>query len=175
METKINHFIFSVEHFIADGSAIHFVLTCLKGKEPIIELVKHNVPYLIERFDHVSVLMAICINFINIISTFVWNFLDIFIMSISIGLATHFELLNNELKKATFEVNHLNRVQSSKFYVNIINFQNVPNDFWMNMREQYAKLCNLVAIVDKRISHMVLLSFFNNLFFICRQLFESLR
>lgn len=44
----------------------------------------------------------------------------------------------------------------------------------MEMRVQYGKLCDLVATVDKRISHFIVISFLNNLFIICNQLFQSL-
>lgn len=43
------------------------------------------------------------------------------------------------------------------------------------MRTQYGKLCDLVATVDGKISHLILFSFLNNLFIICNQLFQSLR
>lgn len=43
------------------------------------------------------------------------------------------------------------------------------------MRLQYGQLCELVFAVDDRISHLILLSFMNNLFLICKQLFEELR
>lgn len=36
---------------------------------------------------------------------FVWNYLDVFIMMISIGLSSHFELLNTELERRKREVN----------------------------------------------------------------------
>lgn len=97
-------FIVSVEHLIADGSVLHFVLKCHKEQDPMTELAKHNVPHLITYAEHVPLWLAICINFINISSTFVWNFLDIFIMIISKGLSTHFKLLNHELQQASFEV-----------------------------------------------------------------------
>lgn len=45
----------------------------------------------------------------------------------------------------------------------------------MKMRIQYAKISDLVATVDDKISHLILLSFANNLFLICKQLYESLR
>lgn len=45
----------------------------------------------------------------------------------------------------------------------------------MNVRTRYTKSCNLVAVVDKNITRIILLSFSNNLFMICQQLFKSLR
>lgn len=45
----------------------------------------------------------------------------------------------------------------------------------MKMRIQYVKLCDLVTLVDGKISHLILLSFVNNLFIICNQLYRSLK
>ncbi|XP_055326860.1 gustatory receptor for sugar taste 64f-like [Sitodiplosis mosellana] len=87
---------------------------------------------------------------------FVWNFLDMFIMVISIGLSTHFKLFNCELKQATAE-------------------QNMSQEYWAYRREQYRRLCDLVYTFDEKISHFVLLCYSNHLFFICKQLFSSLR
>lgn len=56
-----------------------------------------------------------------------------------------------------------------------MNFQHMSQEFWMHRRQQFGKLCNLVNSVDKRITHIILISFSNNLFFTCKQLFQSLR
>lgn len=93
-----------VEHSLSDGSVLHFVMKCQPGKDSFTELVKSNVPYLITSDDRIPVWMAFLINLINVFATFVWNFLDIFIMIVSIGLSTHFKYLNNELKQTKFEV-----------------------------------------------------------------------
>lgn len=53
--------------------------------------------------------------------------------------------------------------------------QNMPEDYWALRRMQYRKLSRLCAIVDEAISHITLLSFSNNLFFICVQLLKSIR
>lgn len=45
--------------------------------------------------------MAQYINFfIVIFRLFIWNFLHVFIMVISVGLSTHFKLINDELEQA---------------------------------------------------------------------------
>lgn len=46
---------------------------------------------------------------------------------------------------------------------------------WISLREDYDRLNKLCKIVDDNISHLVLLSFANNLFFILVQLFYSLK
>lgn len=123
---------------------------------------------------------SIIVCYLSVKAAFVWSFLDILIMIVGIGLTTHFKALNNELQQTKLEM----EVKSSywrlvcyelQIFVLFLIFQNLPTDYWMKIRMQYTKLCNLVAIVDDKISHLILLSFSNNLFMICQQLFESLR
>lgn len=47
--------------------------------------------------------------------------------------------------------------------------------FWALRRTQYEQMCDLISAVDKKISHLIFFSYSANLFFICKQLFESLR
>lgn len=63
------------------------------GDDKITELFTHIVPY----YSHIS-------SIIDLIVAFVWNYLDIFIMMISIGLSSLFELLNKELEQRRREV-----------------------------------------------------------------------
>lgn len=56
-----------------------------------------------------------------------------------------------------------------------ISFQHKPSDFWIHRRIQYGILRDLVKTVDSYISHVILLSFVNALFFNCKQLFLGLR
>lgn len=54
--------------------------------------------------DRIPIWVAMIIYFMNLCATFVWSYMDVFIMMISVGIATLFKLLNNELKQAQFEV-----------------------------------------------------------------------
>jgi hypothetical protein len=47
--------------------------------------------------------------------------------------------------------------------------------FWRDTRELYVSLCCLTRTVDDRISHIVLLCLFSDLYFVCLQLFNSLK
>lgn len=53
--------------------------------------------------------------------------------------------------------------------------QHMSKEFWTYRRIQYAKICDLINTVDNTITHLILLSFSNNLVFICKQLFLSMR
>lgn len=74
------------------------------AEDPILELLKLQSPYLYSYFDH-TIIDLICVKFISINANFMWSFLDIFIMIISMGLSNHFKLFNNELKHVKGEVN----------------------------------------------------------------------
>lgn len=53
--------------------------------------------------------------------------------------------------------------------------QHMNEDYWESRRLQYRNLAKLCADVDAAISSIVMLSFLNNLFFICVQLLRSLK
>lgn len=67
--------------------------------------------------------IAIVFTYISENATFVWNFIDIFIMAFSIGLTTHFKVLNCELGKANFAINvkvqnsYMNHIRSQSFQI----------------------------------------------------------
>ena len=89
----------------------------------------------------------------NVISTVTWNYTDLFIMLISCSLAARFAQINRRLKT--------NRVMHEKF--------------WKEIREDYSKVAHLVQVVDKHLAALVTISFFNNAFFLCVQLYNSLK
>lgn len=166
--------LFTVEHALSDGSQLHYVIVCKKEQDAIVSFVKINVPYI----GRVPLWAAFFIDFINIGATFVWNYTDIFIMTISIGLSTHFKLINKEMEMANIEVRlyEIDFKFNFQIFCSVLSFlQNLSNQFWVNVRARYSKSCHLVAVVDKSIARMILFSYLNNLFLICKQLFESLR
>lgn len=108
----------------------------------------------------VNVLFVQCYNFAF---TFAWNFMDVFIMAISIGISTRFQQINRRLADL------LMRSSSS------VAIANVPAAFvrpalWREVREHYVQLCELLESVDANLAAIILLSCANNLYFICFQL-----
>ncbi|XP_017879827.1 gustatory receptor 5a for trehalose-like isoform X2 [Ceratina calcarata] len=93
---------------------------------------------------------------ISKIATFTWNFTDLFIMLVATGLAEKYKSLNKRLA------------------VIVTRHQSLLLDQWAELREKYATLSCFVKNVDDHISHIVLLSFANNLYFICVQLLNGL-
>jgi gustatory receptor len=53
--------------------------------------------------------------------------------------------------------------------------QTLSEQFWTQTRENYASLTQLAGTLNHYISHIVLLSFASNLYFICLQLLNSLK
>lgn len=68
----------------------------------------HNVPY-----NH---FYGITLEYFNISTTMCWNFLDLFIVVISIGLSTRFKQLNNRIKQFK------GRVRNRQTQVNYLHF-----------------------------------------------------
>ncbi|KAG7202790.1 hypothetical protein KM043_009957 [Ampulex compressa] len=96
---------------------------------------------------------GIYIFIISKLATFTWNFTDLFVMLVSTGLAERYKSLNKKVidtvcKRLTVD--------------------------WRELREEYASLSAMVKKVDDKISPIILLSFANNLYFICLQLLNGL-
>ncbi|XP_076645882.1 gustatory receptor for sugar taste 64f isoform X2 [Halictus rubicundus] len=100
-----------------------------------------------------SLWMGIIVDLINILSTFSWNFVDLFLILISIALVEQFRQLNNRLYS--------------------IKGKAMPEWWWAEARSDYNHLASLTRQLDSHISIMVLLSFATDLYFICIQLLFS--
>ncbi|XP_003705354.1 gustatory receptor for sugar taste 64f isoform X2 [Megachile rotundata] len=91
---------------------------------------------------------------ISKLATFVWNFTDLFIILVATGLAERYKCLNKKL---------------------ILTVAKYRSRFdWHELREDYAALSSVVKKVDDHISPVILLSFANNLYFICLQLLNGI-
>ncbi|XP_031833758.1 gustatory receptor for sugar taste 64f [Nomia melanderi] len=91
---------------------------------------------------------------ISKVATFTWNFTDLFLMLVSSGLAERYKVLNRKL--ALTVANNRSTIG------------------WQELREDYAILSSIVKKVDDHVSPIILLSFANNLYFICLQLLNGL-
>lgn len=67
-------------------------------------LLEAMVPFIEKITAHIPVWATVPFFLINIYATFVWNYIDIFIMMISMGLSELFKQLNSELEQAKDEV-----------------------------------------------------------------------
>lgn len=148
-----------VEHSLSIVSGMYHFYKCSSKSivdQDILEgYIKENVPQLFHVFCDYSIFKAICVMAFNLYCTFFWNFMDLFIIVISVGLSRKF----NQIYSSLFRNKHN---KCSEFY-------------WKYHRECYQELVELLRNVDSSISNLILLSFLNNLFFICIQLFNSLK
>lgn len=155
----LKSFIILVEHCLSILAGIHHSYVCsltsLVEYNILEGYIKENMPQLFHVFSGYSIFTAIGVMSFNFYCTFIWNFLDLFITTLSVGLSRKFNQL----------------------YCNL--YRNKHNKcselYWQFHRQCYQELVDLLRYVDSAISNLVLLSFFNNLFFICIQLFNSLR
>lgn len=78
---------------------------------------------------------------------FSWNYVDFFIIILSVGLSTRFNQLNLRLRHTPN--------------------QQKDHKFWLEIRLHYTELVDLLQYTDDRISALILLSMSHNLFLIC--------
>lgn len=86
---------------------------------------------------------------------FSWNFVDYFIIILSLGISTRFDQLNQ-------------RLRSTKSH-------QMVDKFWLDIRLHYTNLVDLLEFVDEKISLLVLFSVSHNLFLVCTKVFEAIK
>jgi gustatory receptor len=86
---------------------------------------------------------------------FSWNYVDFFIIILSLGLSTRFNQLNERLQ-------HTSKYQMDR-------------KFWLEIRLHFTGLVDLLEFVDQRIALLVILSMSHNLFLVCTKIFEAVK
>lgn len=135
-------------------SIVYYSKKCLNQNEPVEEFFKANLSQLFN-FVPYSPWIAFVGQLVNVAATFAWNYMDLFVMMISLGLTSRFRQINDDLQRIKGEV--------------------MSEDFWAIRRTQYRRLAGLCSLIDDAISPITLLSLSNNLFFISVQLLRSIR
>lgn len=92
---------------------------------------------------------------INILMTFSWNFIDLFIILISVALAMRFNQINFRVEKFCCE-------------------PSTSENFWNEIRMNYYAMIDLVDRIDHEIAILMLMSTGHNLVSLCVVIFESL-
>ncbi|XP_064212686.1 gustatory receptor for sugar taste 64f-like [Tribolium castaneum] len=114
----------------------------------------NTYPHLFNFFEF-SVPLAIFAVVMNLCNVFVWNFLDAFLIIISIALTEKFRQVTAKVIVAHNEKIHLKH-------------------HWVKLREDYNQISILCKTVNKKISTLIIVSFGTNMFFIMSQLYWSL-
>ncbi|KAM7355981.1 gustatory receptor 64f isoform 3-T3 [Cochliomyia hominivorax] len=153
MVTFVGMMLSLTEHLLNCISVIHYSNFCPITDDPIENFFRLSNEHIFKVF-HYSSWWGWFGKISNFISTFTWNYMDIFVMIMSIGLAAKFQQLNE----------------------NLIQFKNkhMSQTFWSERRILYRNLCSLCEKIDNAISMITMISFSNNLYFICVQLLRSL-
>lgn len=142
-----------MEHMLSIVAAVYYTPNCPNIKDPIKMFFKSNFLFVFYYFEY-SEIRGFVVKFINVISTFVWSYIDLFVIIVSIGLSHTFRRINNHLMTHKRE--------------------KMTEQFWGEQRQNYRNICDLVRFVDDAISIITMLSISNNLFFICVSILNSL-
>ncbi|XP_075990650.1 gustatory receptor for sugar taste 64a-like [Anticarsia gemmatalis] len=109
--------------------------------------------------------VAIPIFILSKLATALWNFQDLIIILISMGLTSRYHRLN-------LYVHHVVRIEKRYRYTQKVGTElYLRIQKWRRLREAYVRHATLVRMVDRKLGALVLLSNINNLYFICLQLF----
>nr|XP_018911724.1 PREDICTED: gustatory receptor 5a for trehalose-like [Bemisia tabaci] len=144
-----------IEHVASIVTAVFEALPCSSGGWDIVRA------YFVTKFRQVftfvpfNICIALPVLVMNLILTCAWNFMDVFIILMSFAMAERYKQVNERLNSVKCKV--------------------LPTSFWRHIRETYNTLSCLTKLLDNLLSPIVLLSFANNLYFICLQLLNSLR
>ncbi|KAJ6635417.1 Gustatory receptor for sugar taste 64f, partial [Pseudolycoriella hygida] len=141
------------EHLLSTAAIFAKHQTCRSIEDPLKKVIVTQLPHVFVYYRY-SVIKGLIAKAINILATFIWSYTDLFLMLISVGLSSLFKQINDSL------IFHKNKV--------------MPKSFWAEHRQAYRNLCTLCELVDNDISKITLVSFSNNLYFICVQLLWSI-
>ncbi|KAK2575502.1 hypothetical protein KPH14_011223 [Odynerus spinipes] len=144
-----------IEHTLSilKGSSNAMVCAKYHGDTDIVAVYfQSQFPQVFSRMSY-NLWKAILVDAVNVLSTFSWNFIDLFLILISMALADQFQQLNGRL--------------------NAVRGKAMPEWWWAEARNDYNHLASLTRRVDSQISTIVFLSFATDLYFICIQLLFS--
>lgn len=89
-------------------------------RNPVQELFEIQIPLLFT-LTELTWWKAILSKWFNIVVTFAWSFLDLFVMIVSVGLTSQFKQLNADLKRAKEQVNYIIQINSIEILLNEYN------------------------------------------------------
>ncbi|XP_075990684.1 gustatory receptor 5a for trehalose-like [Anticarsia gemmatalis] len=142
-----------LEHILSLLSAFAGSAACYAKMDTYRGFVTHFYPWVFLTIPY-SPILGLLTQFLHFQATFIWNFSDLFVICMSYYLTSRLEQVNKKLLAA-----------QGKY---------LPEVFWRATREDYCRATQIVRKVDEVISGVVFISFANNLFFICLQLFNTL-
>ncbi|XP_023168135.2 gustatory receptor for sugar taste 61a [Drosophila hydei] len=136
--SSYSNFRIQIVHCQPNITQIPFKGYMMKEFADIFEMVPYNSIFIFYAF------------FLNGTFTFICNFMDTFIILISVGLSQRFQQMANRVLNAV------------KRYV--------PDAEWHEIRMHHILLCELMDLVEVNMSNIVLISCLSNIYFICNKL-----
>ncbi|XP_073947880.1 gustatory receptor for sugar taste 64f-like isoform X2 [Choristoneura fumiferana] len=137
-----------LEHILSLVSAFTGAMVCYPNTNVYEGFVKFFYPWVFKFLPYTTLLGMITQ------ATFIWNFSDLFVICMSYYLTSRLENINKKLI--------------------LVQGKYLSELFWRSTREDYGRATQLVRKIDEVISGIVFISFANNLFFVCLQLFNTL-
>lgn len=134
----------------------HRIEVCNSTSGSLMEdFITHHISYLYPSVLTYNWFFGILSEYVNFTCTVYWNFASLFIIIVSIGLASNFDKINNKIKL---------------YRVIITN-----DDDWCEVRECYNELSSLLKMVDRKMGKMIFLACVNDAYFILMQLLNMAR
>lgn len=146
----------TIEHFLFLASEIyklnHELQFCNKTDVDTVEIfINRHLSFVVKvlpfRYNN---FVGLFLEYLNFSYTFFWNFLDLFIILISIGIAFLFEKINCRLSEL------------KGLFVN--------EDVWAEIRCHHAQVCQLLELINASIGEMLMLACCIDGYFILLQL-----
>lgn len=133
---------------------------------------KHSDDRFAIQTETADVFTLLVVEYVNYYCVFLWTFMDVFIVAISLCLTLRFRQLNEHIER------HRGLVGTAAFFgrkqlYNWIHLQNMPTQFWQAQRQSFSSLSKLCVQVDESISIITTFSVSNNLYFLLIQLLHS--
>lgn len=93
----------SVEHLLSTASILHYSVHCLNETHPVQSLFQAQLSQLFAVTSY-SPWKAAIGKVLNVLATFIWTYMDLFVILISLGLSSRFKQLNVDLERIKGEV-----------------------------------------------------------------------
>ncbi|XP_026323299.1 gustatory receptor for sugar taste 64a-like [Hyposmocoma kahamanoa] len=118
--------------------------------------------------EEYNIWLGIVIFVLSKLATILWNFQDLIIILISMGLTSRYRRLNKFVDDfVRLEKRHKEKAKlGTELYAQVLT--------WRRLREAYVRQATLVRKVDQKLGKLILLCNLNNFYFICLQLFLGL-
>lgn len=92
-----------MEHVLNIYSVVHYAINCLNRPDPLRDLMEVQLSELFAVTDYTP-LKGLLAKILNVVATFAWTYMDLFVILISIGLSSRFKLINRDLERIRGEV-----------------------------------------------------------------------